>query len=329
MAIKKTVAVILVCLMSLFAFSACNDNDENGNDTQKIYYTATFNFSNGDDPYTVKVEEGALITPPIAPERENYIFNGWKQKGYIWNFDTNYVFSDVSFTAQWIDASSIFSTQKNSDDSLTVTEYKGSLTEIRIPEIISGFRVSAIGDGVFQNFADGNATVIVLPKSITSVGTAAFEGCSELKVIVEGSLSHVGERAFNGCLQLESIAFDDSLTQIPFKTFAGCSALKDIKIAKGTKTIGEDAFDGCSAIQTLIISSKELSVENSAFADCDALVTVFFEGTEEEWNAVYSKIDVGGSGNADLLDAKVYFYSETEAAGDFWYYNADGEPRCC
>ena len=52
-----------------------------------------------------------------------------------------------------------------------------------------------------------------------------------------------------------------------------------------------------------------------------------FEGTKEEWEQIVPKIDAGGGGNDKLLEAKVYFYSETEAEGDYWRYD-NGEPRC-
>jgi hypothetical protein len=126
---------------------------------------------------------------------------------------------------------------------------------------------------------------------------------------------------------LENITLSDTLQTIPYKAFAGCEALKNIKISKSVTTIAEDAFDGCTALQTIIIAAKDLTVENGAFANCDGLLTVFFEGTQAQWEQIVPKIDAGGDRNNDLLEAKVYFYSETEAEGDYWRYD-NAEPRC-
>ena len=330
---KKTIfkylsfSLLLLCILPLMLFSLVSCDDEEAPQPTTIYYTATFDFKNGDEPYVVRVEDGTLAVPPIPPERENYIFNGWKSKGYYWNFSQDHIYEDVNFVAQWIDASSIFTTEKNSDDSVTVTAYSGFLSEIRIPEVISGLKVTAIGDNVFNDYGNSNTTVIVLPETVSSVGASAFKDCDAIKVEIEGKLSHIGDEAFNGCLLLENITFADDLKTIPYKAFAGCTALKDIKIPKGVTTIAEDAFDGCAAFQTIIIASTDLTVENGAFANCDGLLTVFFEGSKEEWEAIVPKIDAGGGGNDDLLEAKVYFYSETEAEGDYWRYD-NGEPRC-
>ena len=330
---KKTIfsslsfSLLLLCIVPLMLFSLVSCDEEDVPKDTTIYYTATFDFKNGDEPYTVKVEDGALVVPPIAPDRENYIFNGWKCKGYFWNFSQDYVYEDLNFVAQWVDASSIFTTKKNADDSVTVTAYNGFLSEIRIPEVISGFKVTAIGDGVFKNYRNGNTSVIVLPESVTSVGASAFQYCDGIKIEVKGKLSHIGDEAFNGCLLLENITLAEDLKTIPYKAFAGCTALKDVKIPKSVTTVAEDAFDGCAAFQTIIIASTDLTVENSAFANCDGLLTVFFEGSKEEWEEIVPKIDAGGGGNGDLLGAKVYFYSETEVEGDYWRYD-NGEPRC-
>ena len=320
--------LLLLCILSLTLFTmvSCKKDGEPQESTT-IYYTATFDFKNGDEPYVVKVADGMLITPPIAPERENFIFNGWKTKGYYWNFENDHIWEDVDFVAQWIDASSIFTTKKNSDNTATITAYNGFLSEVRIPEIISGFTITAIGDGAFENYSNANTTVISLPKTVTSVGNAAFKNCNLSKIEIEGTLSYIGEEAFSGCALLEKITLSDKLTAIPYKAFAGCEALKDIKIPKGVTTIAEDAFDGCVAFQTIIIAAKDLAVENGAFANCDGLLTVFFEGTKEEWEQIVPNIDAGGDRNEKLLKAKVYFYSETEAEGDYWRYD-NGEPRC-
>ena len=330
---KKTIfsslafSLLLLCLLPLMLFTlvSCDEDDTPKNTT--IYYNATFDFKNGDENYVVRVEDGALITPPIAPERENYIFNGWKTKGYYWNFSSDFIREDVYFIAQWVDAASIFTTQKNSDDTVTVTAYSGFLSEVRIPEVISGFTVTAIGDNVFEDYSNGNTTVIALPKTVTSVGASAFKNCDASKIEIEGELSHIGEEAFSGCLLLESVKLSDELEVIPYRAFAGCEALTGVKIPKGVKTIAEDAFDGCSAMQTIIIAATELTIENSAFAGCDGLLTVFFEGNEAQWETIIQNTDAGGNGNDDLLDAKVYFYSETEKDGDYWRYD-NGEPRC-
>ena len=49
---------------------------------------------------------------------------------------------------------------------------------------------------------------------------------------------------------------------------------------------------------------------DSAFVDCDAFAAIFYYGTEEEWQS--TDISSGNGGNAAILEAKFYIYSESE-----------------
>ena len=328
---KNFLVVLAALILALLCLASCDKEPEKPAEAP-TFYTATFNFNNGQEPYTVQFSRGALINPPITPERENYIFNGWKTDGRTWDFSNDLTYSDISFTAQWIDASSIFSYFANDDGTITVTEYRGSLKEIRIPEVISGLTVTAIGNEVFKNFKGIEATVITVPETVSAIGASAFEGCSSVNVKILGEISVLGERAFDGCTQLSEIKLSDKLTEIPFRAFSGCSSLTEMSLPKNVTKINEDAFWGCSSIKTLLVLSPTLSVDDSAFAGCDSLLTIFFVGDAAEWQALLANVSDGGNGNQKLREVNVFFYSENEPTGEnkgsFWYFNKKGEPRC-
>ena len=328
---KKFLVVLAALILALLCLASCDKEPEKPAEAP-TFYTATFNFSNGDEPYTVQFSRGSYITPPITPERENYVFNGWKTEGKTWDFSKDLTYSDISFTAQWIDASSIFSYATNDDGTITVTEYRGSLKEIRIPEVMSGLTVTAIGNEVFKSFSGVGATVITVPETVSAIGASAFEGCSSVNVQILGEISVLGDRAFDGCIKLSKIKLSDKLTEIPFRAFAECSSLTEMSLPKNVKKINEDAFWGCSSIKTMVVLSPALSVDDSAFAGCDSLVAVFFVGNATEWQAVLENVSDGGNGNQKLREANVFFYSENEPTGEnkssFWYFNKKGEPRC-
>ena len=325
--LKKIFSALFVLVIALTCLSACNDTTTE-QPKEKIYYTVSFKFNNGDADYALNVERGSLVPAPITPERENYIFNGWKFDGRIWDFTKDEVYENIAFTAQWIDASSIFSYSVNDDSTITVTEYKGALTEIRIPEVISGLTVTAIGDNVFKAFDDFDVSLITIPKTVTSIGKSAFEGCDFVPITILGKLSTVGEQAFDGCAKLVTVSLGEEMTEIPFRAFADCASVTELTIPKNVTVIGEDAFSGCSAIKTALLLSTDFSVDDSAFAGCDSLITVFYMGSEEQWSVMLSKVDNGGNGNDDLKRADVYFYSESEAEGPYWHFNDKNQPRC-
>ena len=330
MKLKRIILIIAALLVALVCLSSCEKNNDTTKPTGDTYYTVTFKFNSEQADYAVQVKRNELIPAPISPERENYIFNGWKNEGKIWDFTKDTVYADITFTAQWIDASTIFSYAVNTDGTITVTGYNGSLTEIRIPEVISGLTVTAIADEAFKGLDDLDVTLITIPKTVTSVGRSAFEGCDYMPITVLGTLSYVGEQAFDGCVGLNPVTLDSSLDKISFRAFAECLLFTEIKIPQSVTVIEEDAFSGCEFAQTMLIMSTDFTVEDSAFAGCDNLVTIFYIGSEAEWETVLSKVNDGGNGNDNLRGADVFFYAETEpmSEGNFWHFNDKGQPRC-
>ncbi len=330
MKLIKYISVFLTVALLVCCLGACADDTPDDDIDKTVYHTVTFKFQNGDDDYTIKVTDGAKVPAPIAPERDNYIFNGWKSNGMAWKFASELVFKDTTLVAQWIDASSVFSHSPYKEGSVSIDGYKGKLNEISIPKSVSGFKVEALGDEVFRDFNDPEATFIILPETLVSIGNEAFYNCKGAEVIVNGGISSLGEKAFDGCAKLESITLDKDLTTIPFRAFANASSLSEINIPEGVTSIGENAFDSCTAIQKMVIASRDFTVENGAFANCSNLKTIFFYGNETEWQNIASKVDNGGNANEDFLSAKVYFYSEQEPEtdGNYWYMNNKDQPRC-
>ena len=328
---KRFFIILAALSLALLCLASCKKEPENPNQTP-THYTATFEFGNGQASHSIQFKKGEPIPAPVSPEYENYIFNGWKADGKTWNFEKDVTSSDITFKAQWIEASQIFSYSVNTDGTITVTAYNGNLTEIRIPKVIKGLTVTAIGDGVFRNFDSQNVNIITVPETVNAIGSSAFEGCTATTITVLGEISSIGERAFDGCAKLSGITLSSSVTEIPFRAFAGCSSLTEMTVPEKVTKINEDAFWGCSSIKTFLILSPAFSVEDSAFAGCDGIMTVFFKGSEAEWEAVISMVADGGNGNDKFKTARVFFYSENEPEGEsksaFWHFNAKGEPRC-
>ena len=88
-------------------------------------------------------------------------------------------------------------------------------------------------------------------------------------------------------------------------------------------SIGENAFNGNTDITYVLIDRAVTSIGQGAFNLCKSLINVYFNGTKEEWETLCSSIGVS---NDYLIDAKVYYFSETEPAdGFFWHFDTDGK----
>ena len=232
-------------------------------------------------------------------------------------------------------------------------------TEIVIPSAYNGLPVTAIGERAFAHksaltsveipssvisvggWAFSYSTALINVKignGVTSIGEGAFVGCAALaSVEIPNSVTNIGNDAFWDCISLTSVVIPDSVTSIGEGLFLGCTVLESVTLPSGITSIGNNMFKLCKALTDFVIPSTVSHIGNEAFASCDAmtsivipasvgsigwgvfgsLTNVYYQGTASEWAAVSI-----GEQNEALLDATVYYYSETEPMkdGNWWHY---------
>ena len=72
---------------------------------------------------------------------------------------------------------------------------------------------------------------LVIPDSVTSIGSCTFYKCSSLtSVAIGNSVTSIGDEAFRHCSSLTSVAIGNSVTSIGDKAFANCSSLTSVAI---------------------------------------------------------------------------------------------------
>ena len=87
-----------------------------------------------------------------------------------------------------------------------VIAYNGTATKVRVAEEYNGLPVRTIYSKAF--YENRNITFVVIPDSVTSIGSYAFSSCSSLTSVVIGdSVTSIGEDAFKGCSRLTSIKY--------------------------------------------------------------------------------------------------------------------------
>ena len=88
-------------------------------------------------------------------------------------------------------------------------------------------------------------TSVVIPDSVTEIGSHAFCMCENLKSVTIGnSVEKIYNNAFNDC-GLTSVIIPDSVTYIGAEAFMGCHELTSIDIPDSVTEIGDAAFLGC------------------------------------------------------------------------------------
>ncbi len=130
--------------------------------------------------------------------------------------------------------------------------------------------VTSIGYAAFYGCT--GLTSIVIPSSVTSIGDWAFEGCSGLtSIVIPSSVTSIGDDAFYYCSGLTSITIPSSVTSIGGGAFVGCSGLTSIVIPSSVTSIGDYAFYYCSGLTSITIPSSVTSIGDYAFSYCSNL----------------------------------------------------------
>ncbi len=116
---------------------------------------------------------------------------------------------------------------------------------------------------------------IILPDSVTSIGSSAFSGCSGLtSVTIPDSVTSIGSSAFNGCTNLTSVTIPSSVTSIGSSAFSLCTNLTSITIPSSVTSIGNVAFSNCTNLTSVTIPSSVTEIGNNTFYKCTNLTSV-------------------------------------------------------
>ena len=95
---------------------------------------------------------------------------------------------------------------------------------------------------------------LIIPNSVTSIETLAFEYCYRLtSVTIPNSVTSIGSYAFENCSRLTSVTIGNSVTSIGSYAFENCSRLTSVTIGSGVTSIGSDAFENCSGLKKVIV----------------------------------------------------------------------------
>lgn len=116
---------------------------------------------------------------------------------------------------------------------------------------------------------------VIIPNGITTVGSYAFDGCTNLtSVIIPSTVTAFGSHVFYGCSKLQSIVLPDGITSISDSLFNGCSSLSSVNIPDGVTYIGSAAFNGCRSLSSLSFPNSLKTIARYAFSGCSGLSTI-------------------------------------------------------
>ena len=164
------------------------------------------------------------------------------------------------------------------NNTVTVTGYRGEGGDVVIPGRLDGYPVTTITAGAFSN--QHYITSVTFPPSLTSIanGTGtngAFYNCSNLsKIVFNNSIAVIGNYAFGNCPKLTEVSFGDNILSIGNNAFQNCGSLSTLKLPGTVTSIGNNAFQNCVSLTSLKLPGTVTSIGNSAFQGCTSLISI-------------------------------------------------------
>lgn len=161
--------------------------------------------------------------------------------------------------------------------------------------ITIGENVERIPDNLFMNAAF--AGDLIIPNSVTSIGNAAFSGCSGFTGDLEipESVVFIGTCAFSNCSGFSTVHYNarncqnsgsnldyfdgcggtlilgDNVESIPSAMFKNSNFIGSVTIGNSVTSIGEvNPFSGCSLLEQIIVDP--LNTVYDSREDCNAII---------------------------------------------------------
>lgn len=185
--------------------------------------------------------------------------------------------------------------QGHGSDEVVGRAFLNNIQKIELPgtlEVIGDYAFGGVHGDALKGVTD-----IIIPDSVTSIGSFAFSGCSSLtNITIPNSVTSIGFFAFFGCSSLTNITIPNSVTEI--KAFYGTPWYENkpdgliyvnnclceykgimpenqsIIIKDGTTSISDDAFYGLSQLVSITIPDSVTNIGKGAFSNCTNLSSI-------------------------------------------------------
>ena len=174
-------------------------------------------------------------------------------------------------------------------------------------------------------------TDLIIPSSVTSIGSYAFYNCKGLESIeIPFSVTSIGSSVFYNWTSAQTISIQYGGFSASEKTWSYCSARLEVTIPSTTTSIGSYAFYNCTGLESIEIPSSVTSIGLNAFGGCTGLSKVNISDVE-----TWCKISFSSCNSNPLYYAKDLYLknksvtyliipSSVTSIGSYAFYNCKG-----
>ena len=160
--------------------------------------------------------------------------------------------------------------------------YKGDIPKDSVINIRQGTEIICSGAFSGQKYARFK---VVIPEGVTTIGSAAFSGCSHLyDITIPSSIVRLGDSAFSGTGWESNQDYGDIYVgQVYYKYKLKYKETNvNVKIRKGTVSIADRAFGNLSVLDSVTIPNTVKSIGAYAFLSCTGLTSLTIPDSVEE-----------------------------------------------
>lgn len=201
------------------------------------------------------------------------------------------------------------------DGTVEITSYNGSDDDVVIPSKIKGKKVTSIGAWAFEEYIQGpgfNIKSVVIPDTVTSIGSEAFGNCENLKkVTLPSSVTSIGTYAFSGTPWLEALKKNNTFVVVNNILLDATSAEGEVTIPDGVVTIAGGAFAEANITNVNFPDSVKY-INAWAFKECTKLNHVVLPknlvSIDGAFNTCYNLISIVIPKSVKTIGIQTFYY---------------------
>ncbi len=133
----------------------------------------------------------------------------------------------------------------------------------------SCFTYTNHGDSIEITGFDNSVSDVVIPSEmedlpVTTIGNMAFFGSSITSLVMPNTVIVIDDYAFMGCEALTDVTFSENLTTISLAAFSNCTSLSEVTIPQSVTSLEFSAFSKCTALTAVTILNADCEIYDSA-----------------------------------------------------------------